>query len=33
MLRAWRSPRLARLDAGSAEEGPSNNEDGEFTAS
>ena len=31
--KAWRAPRLARLDAGSAETGISNNEDGDFTAS
>jgi hypothetical protein len=31
--KAWQPPRLARLHAGSAESGISNNEDGDFTAS
>jgi hypothetical protein len=31
--KAWRAPRVARLDAGSAETGPATEEDGEFTAS
>jgi hypothetical protein len=31
--KAWQPPRVARLDAGSAEDGASNNEDGSFSAS
>ncbi len=32
-LKVWNAPRLARLDAGSAESGSATEEDGEFTAS
>jgi hypothetical protein len=31
--KAWQAPRLARLDAGSAEDGAADNEDGTFSAS
>lgn len=32
-LKIWDAPRIARLDAGSAESGSATEEDGEFTAS